>query len=243
VGLLFDDLRFHVPKNLEASVFWNRLGLKHIGDSFYKVVGGICRAVYGEKDLKDLEALTAVLPRNATLLSPYCYLQEGLEGFEAVVRIEIAANEFSAAFSVETRDVISLIANRNCEIVAQFITELSEKARKLYERRENYRRQEPFWLEFVAQLATDTDFALAVSDRFYCLDLELDDFLVSGASPKAMRMVRASFRNSMGMEVSVQLGDHLGHGGDTSETKRIWNNAIVAAFLRNGYETPELLEM
>lgn len=70
------DMIFQPREYLDTPLrFWSRLGIRPIGDQYYKIVRGIARARYSAIELADVERFQAAVPGNVEIVTPDMYVQ------------------------------------------------------------------------------------------------------------------------------------------------------------------------
>lgn len=152
VSLFKDELAFNAfntgedeQAEAETNRFWKRLGLRQIGDRFFKIVQSVCWARYTREELSTVEGLQVASPQNVLVLTPTFYLQESgaSRTFEAVGLFDIDGEKEEVEFEerLETAEAVKAMTGNFAEILAKF----EAGARKKLERAREARRQQEQW--------------------------------------------------------------------------------------------------
>ena len=174
VGLFNRELAFNAGKGEQAETnrFWTRLGIRQIGDRFFKIAQSVCRARYTREELSTVEGLQAASPQNVLVLTPNLYIQES-GGFEAVGLFSIDGEEVEFEERLETAEAVKAMAGDFAGIAAK----LEAGAREKLEQAREARRQQEQWA--AEQAERDAKFR-ELCEQHTELEVTIEDSLAAG---------------------------------------------------------------
>ena len=198
VGLFNRELAFNAGEGEKAETnrFWMRLGIRQIGDRFFKIAQNVCRARYTREELSTVEGLQAASPQNVLVLTPTLYIQES-GAFEAVGLFQIDGEEVEFEERLETAEAVKAMVGDFAGIVAK----LKAGAREKLEQAREARRQQEQWA--AEQAERDAKFR-ELCEQHAELKVSVEDSLAAGNC----RPGTEDFRNKFFPErESVKVGE------------------------------------
>lgn len=174
IALFKRELAFNAGEGEQAETnrFWSRLGVRKMGDRFFKIAQGVCRSRHTREELSSTEGLQAVVPGNVLMLSPTLYIQES-DGFDAVGLFRFDDEEVEFELRLETTEAVRAMAGN----FASVLTKLEAGAREKWAQAREARRQQEEWAR--EQAERDKKFR-ELCEQHAELEVTLEDSLAAG---------------------------------------------------------------
>jgi hypothetical protein len=175
IGLFNSELAFDAGEgeHPETNRFWSRLGIRQIGNQFFKIAQAVCRARYTRDQLAQVETLQAASPANVLVLAPNLYIQETGYGFEAVALFNIDGEEVEFEERLEPAEAVKAMAGEYSDVLAR----LEEGACNKLEQEREARRQQEEWAK--EQAEREAKFR-ELCEQHADLEITLEDSLAAG---------------------------------------------------------------